>query len=175
MNTGPVLKKNDFYPTPLPVVKSFLSAINLKPTDTFREPCMGNGVIYDNVSLPDNQKDWCEIQHDTPRDYLNQSLPLVDVVITNPPFSLFEAFLLKSIAELKPGGTICYLLRNNTMGSKKRKVFWSVISAPTHQITIVPRPSFTGGGSDSAEYAWFCWDFGNRIPADKIDWIHWKD
>ena len=173
--TVPILKKNDFYPTPEPVVSSFLSAINLKPTDTFREPCLGNGVIYNTVPLPDNQKDWCEIQNPTPRDYLRTPLPLVDVVITNPPFSLFESFLLKTMAELKPDGTVCYLLRNNTMGSKKRRVFWSIIGEPTHQITIVPRPSFTSGGTDSAEYSWYCWDFGNRIPANKIDWIYWKN
>ena len=172
--TKPVLKKNDFYPTPLRVVTSFLSCINMRPTDTFREPCLGNGVIYDNVPLPDQQKDWCEIQHDEPRDYLRTTLPSVDLVVTNPPFSLFESFLIKSMAELKDDGTICYLLRPTVKGSKKRRVFWSILGEPTHEITIVPRPSFTDGGNDSAEYAWFCWDFGNRIPANKFDWIYWK-
>lgn len=54
------------------------------------DPCMGNGAFYDAFNC---NKDWCEITKGKDFfDYTNK----VDWIITNPPFSIFDDFLLKS-------------------------------------------------------------------------------
>jgi len=54
------------------------------------DPCMGDGAFYDAYRC---DKDWCEITKDKDFfDYTNK----VDWIITNPPFSIFDDFLIKS-------------------------------------------------------------------------------
>lgn len=171
---GDVIDK-EFYPTPERLVEAFVSCIRFNPSDRFREPCRGSGVISNAIPLPDSQKDHCELRDSPPTNYLTTPMPETDVIITNPPFTLFEAFILKSMMEISDTGTICYLLRVNALGAKKRRLFWWLVGKPTHVITCRPRPSFVKGGTDACEYAWFCWDRGNRLPQfDSIDWIDWK-
>jgi hypothetical protein len=78
--------------------------------------------------------------------------PLFDVVLTNPPFSLAMEFIraCMPIATHK-----FFLLRLNFLGSEERSKF---IRETRPDIYVLPnRPSFTGGGTDSIEYAW--WHF----------------
>lgn len=104
-----------------------------RPGDTFLEPCRGDeGRIYDRVPLPESQKDWAGISMG--RDYLAHDFGRqFDVIITNPPFSLTEEFLEKSLAELKPDGTLIYLQRVNFLGSIKRVPFFARIGFPGHR------------------------------------------
>ena len=54
------------------------------------DPCKGNGAFYDAFNC---NKDWCEITMGKDFfDYTNK----VNWIITNPPFSIFDDFLLKS-------------------------------------------------------------------------------
>ena len=92
-------------------------------------------------------------------DYLSTPFSNIDLIITNPPFSLSEEFIVKSLSEAK---TVCYLQRLNWLGSKKRKDFWNN-NTPDKIFVLSKRPQFKkelglGGGSDSTEYAWFIWD-----------------
>lgn len=80
----------------------------------------------------------------------------VDLIVTNPPFSLSMEFLTKSLSEAQ---TVVYLLRLNYLGSAERKTFWKQ-NQPTHLYVLSNRPSFTGLGTDATEYAWFVWDRG---------------
>jgi hypothetical protein len=61
-----------------------------KPEGLTLDPCMGDGAFYDAF---DCDKDWCEITKG--KDFLNYNRK-VDWIITNPPFSIFDTFLLKS-------------------------------------------------------------------------------
>ncbi|NOH35633.1 DNA methyltransferase [Vibrio chagasii] len=151
----------ELYPTPDECVEALLSKLTLRSTDKFLEPCLGTGAIYNKVDLPVNQKSFAEI--DKGIDYLTTDFGTQDVIITNPPFSLTEEFIRKSLSELAPDGTMAYLQRVNYLGSKKRLPFWFDIGFPPKCPIIVPRPRFVGGGSDSCEYAWFIWDNGNRF------------
>ncbi|MGB0895333.1 MAG: DNA methyltransferase [Parashewanella sp.] len=161
-STNGNVRPNEFYPTPDNVVDALLAQLQLRETDFFLEPCKGSGAIYDKIQLPELQKDWAEIT--AGRDYLEETFENMDVIITNPPFSLTEAFLKKSLEELSPDGTLAYLQRVNFLGSKKRVPFWAEIGFPNKTPVIVPRPRFVGGGSDSCEYCWFIYDKGNRFP-----------
>ena len=162
-STGNVLE-NEVYPTPLGCVLSIMSVITFRPDDIFLEPCKGDDVIRDQVPLPEHRKLWAEIR--SGRDYLKSSFPQVDVIITNPPFSLSTDFLRKSFSELAPDGTLIYLQRVNWLGSIKRVGFWGEIGFPNKFPIIIPRPRFDkrpGKSGDSCEYAWFIWDKGGRV------------
>lgn len=162
---GNVLPRES-YPTPRSVVVALLSHLNIRPTDNFLEPCRGTDAIWSHISLPDSQKHWAEIEQG--KDYLKTKFPnKMDIIITNPPFSLTEEFIEKSLSELNEDGTMAYLQRVNFLGSKKRVPFWKKVGFPDKSPIIVPRPRFVGGNSDSCEYAWFIWDRGNRFNIDK--------
>lgn len=159
---------NDFYPTPSWVTKLLLSRLELRSSDVFLEPAAGAMDIFELVDLPDAQKKHAELTKGI--NYLTTDLDLrSDVIITNPPFSLFEAFIHTAIhRDLSPTGTMAMLLRVNALGGYLRKEFWR-IHRPTHMLTITPRPSFNGAGTDSSEYAWFIWDRGGRYKGAIID------
>ena len=158
---GNVIDK-EVYPTPSDAVAALMAVLNINPTDRFLEPCKGDGAIYDAVPLPTAQKEWAEIRQG--RDYLETNWGgQFDLIITNPPFSLTEQFLEKSMSELALGGTLIYLQRVNFLGSRKRVPFWSRIGFPNKTPVLVPRPRFVNGGSDSCEYCWFIWDQGDRV------------
>lgn len=74
-------------------------------------------------------------------------------VITNPPYSLAEEFLRHS-RRLFPRAELVFLLRMAFAASAKRLPLWQYLGTP--DIYVLPnRPSFTGEGTDSADYAWF--------------------
>ncbi|HHF0503370.1 TPA: DNA methyltransferase [Vibrio antiquarius] len=151
----------ELYPTPDECVISLLEKLTFRPSDKFLEPCYGTGAIFEKVMLPESQKSFAEIEKGI--DYLTADFGTQDVIITNPPFSLTEEFIRKSLSELAPDGTMAYLQRVNYLGSTKRLPFWREIGFPQKTPVIVPRPRFVGGGSDSCEYMWFIWDKGNRF------------
>jgi hypothetical protein len=152
---------NEFYATPVPVVKTLISRIEFRSTDTFLEPCLGTGNIYWNIPIPEKQKYFAELRLGI--DYLNTNFPRVDVIGTNPPFSLTCEFLEKSLSELNSDGTLFYLQRLDFLGSVKRYPFWSAVGVPNKLPVIVPRPRFHNGRNDSGDYAWLIYDNGNRF------------
>jgi len=153
--------ERELYPTPDIAVNALLAKLTIKPGDHFLEPCRGTDAIYNKIDLPENQKHWAELDRGV--DYLKSEFSQMDIIITNPPFSLTEEFIKKSLSELAPNGTMAYLQRVNFLGSKKRIPFWQDVGFPNKSPIIVPRPRFVKNGSDSCEYCWFIWDRGNRF------------
>lgn len=150
-NRGAERQPHDLYPTPAPPIDALLEVMYIPLDSVFHEPCKGAGAIYNRV--PCRERSHCEINEGS--DYLEHiALWRYDLIITNPPFSLAMEFLQKSLQE---ADTVVYLLRLNFLGSQKRKAFWQA-NRPSHILVLSKRPSFTGGGTDSIEYAWFCWD-----------------
>ena len=65
---------------------------HFKPKGIILEPAMGNGAFYNN--FPDEERSlWYEI--DKGKDFFNYNNQ-VDWIITNPPYSIYDKFLLKS-------------------------------------------------------------------------------
>lgn len=139
----------DLYPTPLYAVTAIMERIHTDRVESSCEPCRGHDAIY---NLLPGRKYWAEISKGV--DYLTTPFPVVDLIVTNPPFSLALEFLDKSIWESK---TCIYLLRLNFLGSQKRKPFWQEYPL-THLYVLSTRPSFHSARSDATEYAWFVWD-----------------
>ena len=79
---------NDVVMTPVSTAELIVDYF--KPSGTTLEPCRGDGAFYDLL-----QGDWCEISEG--RDFFDYNKK-VDWIITNPPFSIFDAFLLHSFS-----------------------------------------------------------------------------
>jgi hypothetical protein len=86
------------------------------------------------------------------------------LIIGNPPYREAEEHIRAALDWMHPGDELAFLLRLNLLGSRGRVALWG--STPLAEvIPVVPRPSFTGGGSDATEYAVFRWVKGHTGPA----------
>jgi len=77
--------------------------IDLKENEIWLDPFKNSGVYYNN--FPTNNKLWCEILEEKDFFEFNEK---VDVICSNPPYSLMDKVLEKSIS-LKPR-VISYLI-----------------------------------------------------------------
>jgi len=171
-STGRKTKRveHDFYPTPNWCMDRLYEALPL-PDGKWLDPAAGDGAFLKNKNV-----NWTalEIQPKFRQDlevlagannviiesYLTaQLLPIYNVIITNPPFSLALEFIKRSI-ELKPKFVIM-LLRLNFLGSLERSDY---LREHMPDIYVLPnRPSFNGKGkTDSIEYAWFVWSYDKQ-------------
>ena len=95
-------KPNDVIYTPKQVALLMIDKCNIKEMDSVLDPCLGGGVFYDN--LPTCNKQWCEIEKG--KDYFDFNNK-VDLVIGNPPFSLWNKWIEHTI---KITNKICFIL-----------------------------------------------------------------
>jgi len=143
-NRGATVVTNEFYPTPSYTVQALLNELDFTKYSSFHEPCKGSGAILDLI--PSKLiKSHCELTEGT--DYLSTSVPPVDLIITNPPFSLAQKFITKSLTE---ANTVIYLLRLNYLGSQARKKFWGT-NPPTHLFVLAKRPKFVAKCSNKTK------------------------
>lgn len=164
---NPVRRADDFYATP-----SWCTRAILKHLPSFKvalDPCAGDGAIVkelrtvygrlvrvEGIELDRERATVADAEH---RDaLLSEPWPRADLVITNPPYSLAMEFVERALAEVVPGGTLAMLLRLGWLSSQKRATF---LREHTPSVYVLPRrPSFTGLGTDSADYAWMVWRTG---------------
>jgi SAM-dependent methyltransferase len=80
-----------------------------------------------------------------------------DLILTNPPYVLADAFRGHALKLLKPGGMVAFLLGVNFLdGQERAKTVWSDTSG-AYLAPIAPRPDFTGDGGAGTGYALFAW------------------
>jgi hypothetical protein len=170
---GAEREDEDYYPTPSWTVRRLLEAWQPKP-GSWLEPGAGGGAIIRAVDAATLVKhDWIgvEIREEeretlTPLckvvqigDFLHgddRYMPpfIVSTVIGNPPFRFAAEFIWKA-RMLCPIADIAFLLRLNFAASDERADFMR--QTPPDVYVLPNRPSFTGEGTDSPEYAWFVW------------------
>lgn len=171
----------DFYPTPESAFTAMYEADkkNWKNVKWIIEPCAGDGAlisymkkyfpnaIYTANELDESHKDnltkimnseydhviWGDYKELLSKDTINLN---PELAITNPPFSLAQEVIEYCLTKIKAKRTIM-LLRLNFLASQKRKEFWQKYP-PSRIYVLSKRPSFTGTGTDSQDYAWFVWD-----------------
>lgn len=163
---------DDFYPTPAWCTHRLLDRLSL-PDGSWLEPCAGDGAIIRVLQerKPAAHITAIEIREECgpqltalmdPRNvYITNLLdvpirstePIFDVGFSNPPFNQAQEIVTHT---RKLCRITVMLLRINFLGSDKRVPFFRDWMPDLY---ILPnRPSFTGKGTDSIEYAWFVWD-----------------
>ncbi len=156
----------DAYLTPAWCVHRLLDNLQL-PGGKWLEPCAGEGDIIRAVDGLRSDVEWhanelrteCQSKLDsiahtvTFGDFLSrQFTERYDVIFTNPPYCHAERFVERS---LQLADTVVMLLRVNFLASKQRSPF--LRRTPPDFYGLPDRPSFTGRGTDSTDYAWFVW------------------
>jgi len=169
--TGRGAKRNeaDFYPTPAACTLAILRALPL-PGGRWLEPSAGEGSIIRAVNSTRSDVEWtaCELRDacspmlrslgvdPVVGDFLNPPPCLdplrFDVAILNPPFVAALPFIQRCLA--MADWVVC-LQRLNYIGPAGRKWFWRAHMPDLY--VLANRPSFTDGGTDMTEYAWFVW------------------
>ena len=92
-----------------------------------------------------------------------------DLVLGNPPYRDAEAHIRHALAHVGRGGHVAFLLRLAMLESERRRPLWRE-HPPIAVHVLTRRPSFTGGGTDSAAYAWFVWRRG-YTGAPSVGWL----
>lgn len=95
------------------------------------------------------------------------TLENVDLVVSNPPFELAEAWLRRAWS---PHRTVAFLVRVGWLRSHAH-LFAGIGCGDPDVYLLDPRPSFTGGGTDSAEYCWCVWGPGR---GGRWMTLHWR-
>ena len=96
-----------------------------------------------------------------------------DVIITNPPYTVAEAFVRRAFQRLSASGIVVMLLRISFLAPACRREFW--LEHPLSEVVVIrQRPSFTGDGrTDGMEYGFFVWARG-VIQAPTLSWCEWE-
>lgn len=163
-NTGK-RKKSDFYETPYSL--TWLLLENEKLEGTILEPAKGNGAISNIVG---------GTSYDIEKDFLKET-EQYDTIITNPPFSLAQEFILKAkeIARKK----IIFLLPLSYLHGKKRfDTIWTDKSFPLSRIYVFTRYPMLGEklredgkhNTGMMVYAWYVWEKG-YVGEPIIKWL----
>ena len=172
--------KNDNYETPHWCVEWLLDEVEL-PGGKWLEPAAGSGGIIRAVNEHRSDVAWTAVEKREEcerflmglvepgslyRDFLQESCPArqrrFDVVISNPPFSEAEQFVL---ASLPLADKVVMLARLDWLGSLREKRPWLVDHQPDVYV-LGKRPWFILDGRemkkpDLSNYGWLVW------PGDK--------
>ena len=165
----------DYYVTPIDKITYFLE--EFEKVETMDKninilDCCAGGDINHPMSYPEalKLKDFrnittLDIREDSLSEIKGDYLHIdyknkMDMIITNPPFSLALDIINKSLEDVKEGGFVIMLLRLNYFGSKNRKELWER-HMPKYCFVHHRRMSFTDDRkTDSIEYAHFVWQKG---------------
>src|SRR5579875_2157299 len=131
------------------------------------EPCAGDGVIVRALEAHGAIVTASDITEGV--DFLTTDYPeRFDYVITNPPYRLAQEFVTKA---MDVADSVVMLLRLGFLAGQKRKAWWDE-HRPTGIYILSRRPSFTGKGTDSADYAWVMWRSANE-KGSRLTTMRW--
>ena len=180
---------NDNYPTPPKLAEAIMQKVTrLLPRDVglglnVLEPGCGDNAPFLSAAAPYatlfDGLDGVDIRpvktHDDDiyqlyggQDFLQDLRPVMpgnlnmqwNLIITNPPYSLAQEFVERSLELVSPNGLVVMLLQTGFEGSKKRREFFTQYPWLI-KFNIRPRPGFvrgaSGASSDMREYAVYVW------------------
>ena len=175
-NRGGKRTPADYYPTPGWCVHRLLEAADL-PGGRWLEPAAGDGHIIRAVGDVRDDVTWSavELREDCLAaledavghsgsvhigDFLEVDADTAKpaVIVTNPPYSIAMEMLESALGV--DGAVVVMLLRLNFLASARRAPLMRRF--PPDVYVLPNRPSFSGKGTDSIEYAWFAW------PIDRV-------
>lgn len=147
-NRGAIRNEHDFYSTPESSFAPLLPFLHIGAP--YWEPACGDRRLIRWLREAGREADGDDLQNGY--DFLKDNT-VRGCIITNPPFSLAHEFIAHA---RRHSPEVVMLLRLNFLGSIKRHDWWTK-NEPDAIYVLSQRPSFTGGGTDSTEYAWFAW------------------
>lgn len=176
MSTTRERAQDDYYATPYQATEMLLDEV--KFVGNFLEPCVGGGHIVDvikkyypdecvyGVDLVDRGYPNTLVADFLKHDFLGQKF---DNVVTNPPYSLAQEFLEKSVEVINDGGKIAMFLKIQFLeGAKRREMFKKY--PPKYIYVFSKRQNPWRNGSPVDEkgkpwsstmcFAWFVWEKG---------------
>ena len=169
----------DAYYTPDALASALVGLLPIEATDTVMEPHAGGGAFM-RALLP--VAHWvlaCDVNPEAEGLTLAHSAHYGDFLtcsiggrwtVGNPPFRGFEEHVEHALTLSRH---VCYLLRLAVMESAGRAPLWQ--KWPLRKVWVLAeRPSFTGGGTDSAAYGFFWWDRLHEGPAEIVPGWSWK-
>ena len=195
----PERREHDHYETPLPFARSALKSIpsNFEPK-VIIDPGAGSGVwgkaarelwkgdpriirsnphlvgyeVREEAGRPDWYDGWFYKPYQEMSDAAWKD---VDLVMGNPPYRYAEEFVRKSMAFLRTGGYLVFLLRLSFLESQKRLKLWK--EWPLQKVVVCAnRISFTGDGKTNATayafYYWYKYDFFESIRPTILEWAY---
>lgn len=165
---------DDAYLTPQPLANAIALALAryIPAPQSILEPSAGEGAFVNAAQLA-----WprARIQAVEPRyeagsrltvptyhgvleEYCHRTPESIfDLALGNPPYIRAEAHVALCRAQAR---TVAFLLRMSFLGSRRRaSTLWSKPGL-MYLMPLAQRPSFTGGGTDTSEYAVFIWERG---------------
>jgi hypothetical protein len=169
-------ENNDYYATPISSTEALLENIQFK--GDFIEPCVGGGHIAEvikkyypenkvyGLDLVDRGYPGTVVANFLEYDFNNQKF---DSIITNPPYSLAQEFLEKSMTILNKNGKIAMFLKIQFLeGAKREKMFKKYPPRYVYVFTKRQNPWRNGSPLDEKGkpwsstmcFAWFVWEEG---------------
>lgn len=94
-----------------------------------------------------------------------------DLIIGNPPYATAHEHIGHALKLLAPTGVLAFLLRLNLLSTRR---FNELAVRPSSVLPIIPRPSFTGGGTDMTEYAVFIYT-SDLAPTRLLQPLIWRE
>ena len=190
----------DYYSTPTEEVTNILNTLNINFIGkTILEPAAGGGhmlqgiknYLADNINnatiiATDIQDRGCnDIKTGAAFDFLSDEYPYkdnIDYIIMNPPYSIIEPFVMRSLGIANKG--VLMLGRLQFLEGEKR--FENILAEypPTDIYVYVDRIACFKNGdisqkmSSAQAYAWFYWDIekvNTTIYNSKIHWLRRAD
>mgnify|MGYP006118449707 FL=1 len=188
-NRGTQRNADDYYVTPHWLIEDFLAAFSENCRFNFDEqayplmldPSAGGCDKYE-MSYPTvlekhgfNVNSW-DIREDSRANLKGVNFLNVptyesrkyDMIITNPPFNVAQAFTEHALEMVKEGGLVIMLQRLNWLGSQKRKPMWQKLPLAAVYVHS-KRPGFDPqkpSKTDSTEYAHFVFCKGYELAPE---------
>ena len=147
----------DAYYTPGPLARALVDLLPIVPRSRVVEPSVGGGAFARALRAGGAHVEGVDVSclasglADCDDSHIGDWLTWrgrADWVVGNPPYKHAEAHIRHAL-EVAP--RVAMLLRLAMLESQKRAPFWE--AHPPRKVWVLSeRPSFTGGGTDSAAY-----------------------
>jgi hypothetical protein len=164
-NSDYARKERDLYETPEWVTEVLLA--NLWPAAScIWEPACGSGRMA--AVLNRRYPVYTTDIHPDGRDFLFERLPaypVIDGIITNPPYDLAQQFCEHALELMEPRGLVAMLLRVDFDSAKSRAHLFRDCPAWCHKLVLTKRITWfveadgKPKASPSENHAWYIWDW----------------
>ena len=168
-------KKSDFYETPYSITEQLLEREHFNNSNSFLEPCCGNGAIVKVLKKHNLHVNYYDIKDGI--NFLDEK-KYYDNIITNPPFSLAKEFILKC-KEIVNEKFALLLPLNYLHGEERYKKIYKDTVFPLKCIYIFTRYPLLGEflredgkyHTGMIVYTWYIWDKNWNKEYPIIKWI----